>query len=135
MLAYVSKIWFNSVFADAAKQRRVISSVGRASALQAECRRFDSVITHHFLSVALTAIGCAVVAQLVRVLACHASGRGFEPRPPRQSFFHCIIRSRFHPLSFLKGFLFLYLMRTVSCHHPKAWCAARRAFTVKIQAA
>nr|DAR66428.1 MAG TPA: hypothetical protein [Caudoviricetes sp.]DAR90836.1 MAG TPA: hypothetical protein [Caudoviricetes sp.] len=25
---------------------RVISSVGRASALQAECRRFDSVITH-----------------------------------------------------------------------------------------
>ena len=64
----------------------MISSVGRASALQAECRRFDSVITHHFLAVAILAIDCAVVAQLVRVLACHASGRGFEPRPPRQNF-------------------------------------------------
>ena len=53
---------------------RVISSVGRAPALQAGCRRFDPVITHHF----------AVVAQLVRVSACHAEGRGFEPRPPRQ---------------------------------------------------
>ena len=27
----------------------------------------------------------AVVAQLVRVSACHAEGRGFESRPPRQN--------------------------------------------------
>ena len=56
---------------------RVISSVGRAPALQAGCRRFDSVITHQFKD--------AVVAQLVRVSACHAEGRGFESRPPRQN--------------------------------------------------
>lgn len=32
------------------RDTRVISSVGRASALQAECRRFDSVITHQKVS-------------------------------------------------------------------------------------
>ena len=44
----------------------------------------------------------AVVAQLVRVLACHASGRGFEPRPPRQSF---IIHLLFNPLVYIKPLL------------------------------
>ena len=29
---------------------RALSSVGRASALQAECRRFDPVSAHHILS-------------------------------------------------------------------------------------
>ena len=66
-------------------QFRVISSVGRASALQAECRRFDSVITHQVSPfIVVENNDCAVVAQLVRVSACHAEGRGFEPRPPRQ---------------------------------------------------
>ena len=38
-----------SVIKYAPQQHRVISSVGRASALQAECRRFDSVITHQYV--------------------------------------------------------------------------------------
>ena len=53
--------------------RRVVSSAGRASALQAEGQRFDPVTTHHI----------AAVVQLVRMPACHAGGHGFEPRPLR----------------------------------------------------
>ena len=61
--------------------RRVISSAGRASALQAEGRRFDPVITHHYRVKV-----CGPVVQLVRMPACHAGGRGFESRPVRQLF-------------------------------------------------
>ncbi len=53
----------------------VISSVGRAPALQAGCRQFEPVIAHHI----------GAVAQLVRVSACHAGGRGFEPHLRRHS--------------------------------------------------
>lgn len=51
---------------------RAVSSAGRASALQAEGRRFDPC-TAHF----------GGVVQLVRTLACHARGREFESRRPR----------------------------------------------------
>ena len=51
---------------------REFSSAGRASALQAEGQRFESVNSHH-----------GPVVQLVRTLACHARGRQFEPDPGR----------------------------------------------------
>ncbi len=63
----------------------VLSSDGRASPLQGECQRFDSVSTHHILSVLVMS---GAVVQLVRILACHAGGRGFESRPLRQALFY-----------------------------------------------
>ena len=54
------------------------SSAGRASALQAEGHRFEPYCSHHF----------GPVVQLVRTLACHARGRGFESHPGRQLFKH-----------------------------------------------
>ena len=50
------------------------SSAGRASALQAEGHRFEPYCSHHFNG---------PVVQLVRTLACHARGRGFESHPGR----------------------------------------------------
>ena len=52
------------------------SSAGRASALQAEGHRFDPCNFHQ----------SGPVVQLVRTLACHARGRGFEPLPGRHFF-------------------------------------------------
>ena len=46
-----------------------LSSAGRASALQAEGHRFEPYSSHWY----------GRVVQLVRMPACHAGGRGFEP--------------------------------------------------------
>ena len=56
------------------------SSAGRASALQSEGHRFDPCCFHHYNG---------SVAQLVRVPACHAGGRGFEPLLSRHFFKKC----------------------------------------------
>ena len=50
-------------------EMRAFSSAGRASALQAECRRFDPVNAHFLYG---------AVVQMVRMPACHAGGRGFD---------------------------------------------------------
>ena len=53
------------------------SSAGRAPALQAGGHRFDPCYAHHLNG---------LVVQLVRMPACHAGGRGFEPHPGRQFY-------------------------------------------------
>ena len=58
---------------------RALSSAGRASALQAECQRFDPVSAHHFFC-----LFAGLVVQLVRMPPCHGGGRGFESHPGRQ---------------------------------------------------
>ena len=79
--------------------RGAVSSAGRASRLHREGRRFDPVTAHHFYRfgqshvdriradayVTQTKCKSALggVAQLVRALACHARGRGFESRHSR----------------------------------------------------
>ena len=52
------------------------SSVGRASALQAEGHRFEPYCFHQL----------GPVVQLVRTLACHARGQGFESPSGRHFF-------------------------------------------------
>ena len=72
-----SKNGFLILFYFFRERRRIefwdLSSAGRASALQAGGHRFEPCCSHH----------PGPVAQLVRALACHARGRGFEPHPGR----------------------------------------------------
>ena len=73
------------------------SSVGRASALQAEGHRFEPYCFHHRASekaiceanesnLALKRQINGPVVQLVRTLACHARGQGFESPSGRHLF-------------------------------------------------
>ena len=57
-----------------------LSSAGRASALQAGGHRFEPCSDHQ---IATLFIG--QVVQLVRMPACHAGGREFEPHPGRHA--------------------------------------------------
>ena len=62
------------------------SSVGRASALQAEGHRFEPYCFHHQQSgYTVSALTFGLVVQLVRTLACHARGQGFESLSGRQN--------------------------------------------------
>ena len=60
----------SNVVAPYGADKRALSSAGRASALQAEGHRFEPYSAHHVYG---------PVVQLVRMPACHAGGRGFEP--------------------------------------------------------
>ncbi len=54
-----------------------VSSVGRASRLHRGGQRFESFTAHQIMG---------GVAQLVRAIACHAIGRGFESLHSRHKF-------------------------------------------------
>ncbi len=74
------------------KSLRSLSSVGRAPALQAGGHWFEPSSDHHLRNIWFSYMfkaPCGGVAQLVRALACHARGRGFEPRHSRQQFNIC----------------------------------------------
>ena len=50
----------------------VISSVGRASALQAECRRFEPVMTHQAWQVDVNSSMASIRLQVIRLAVSHA---------------------------------------------------------------
>ncbi len=69
-----------SALSPSREAKREHSSAGRASALQAEGHRFEPYCSHQSVC---SFVKFGLVAQLVRALACHARGRGFEPLPGR----------------------------------------------------
>ena len=114
MTFYIAYITIKTIEVDIS---RAISSAGRASVLQTEGRRFESCIAHHKMNtlkvirfdssvaqlVEHTTVNRKVagsspargakknsgaIAQLVRASACHAEGREFESRWPRQKIWN-----------------------------------------------
>ena len=80
---------------DKSQGKRKHSSVGRASALQSEGHRFEPYCFHHFRKEIISLKGIYLdvtskygpVVQLVRTLACHARGQGFESPSGRHLLF------------------------------------------------
>ena len=91
-----------------------LSSAGRAPALQAGGHRFEPYSAHqgfstrHWEKIQLSESGiCGPVVQLVRTLACHARGRGFESLPGRQFFSSSFIA---HPCTDDKAFFVICII-------------------------
>ena len=86
----LTKVWFSDIIicvAGDSRRQWEHSSAGRASALQAEGHRFEPYCSHQKGDRNPIPYKYGLVAQLVRALACHARGRGFEPHPGRHIFF------------------------------------------------
>ncbi len=85
------RMWYNKkvVRQEPADKSREHSSAGRASALQAEGHRFEPCCSHQY----------GPVVQLVRTLACHARGQGFESPSGRHLISYGIDRMYRHRTS------------------------------------